>query len=294
MNNFLFLLLASVALGSRLFDEKLTDKQSDDLVENFRSVPAGNYDVKLESFELPGFDCGDGTFMNGTVFIYFPTDLDGKTFPIVSFLHGSGGGRFDDLCYSTASLGIVVVAPRGGRGGICGDWTQQQLHAVAGSRKMQWLHPALSHVNYDSMGVMGHSEGGAYTMGSATHAHEYNIKAMVASHGGSPNAAPHIPADLPCLFSTGTSDPKRHKLYWAFDPTPGRPSIFANDVGGSHMEPIHAGHMNEFMAHFLGCYTIPRPESCEKIYGNTNDTLCHKYPMADCTIRWPEDAKSQW
>jgi len=279
----MFLLMASMVLGSKLLDR---EKQTNE-VENFRSVPAGNYATKFERYELPGFDCGDGTYQNGTVLIYFPQDLEGKTFPIVSFLHGSGGGRFDDLLYSTASLGIVVVAPAGG---VCGDWTQQQLHAVSGSQKMQYLHPALSHVNYDSVGVMGHSQGGAFTMGSATHAHEYNIKAMVASHGGSPNAAPHIPADVPCLFSTGTSDPKRHKLWWAYDPTPGRPSIFANLVGGSHMEPTRSGNMNEFLAHFLGCYTIPRQESCEKIYGNTNDTLCHKYEMADCTIRWPEEA----
>lgn len=254
----------------------------DQHLDHIRSIPAGNLPTKKQHYTLPGFNCGDDIFANGTVFIYFPSDLKGL-YPIVSFLHGSGGGKFDDLCHSTASLGIVVVAVAGG---VCGDWTQQQLHAIRGSQANEDLHPALSHVNYKSVGVMGHSQGGAFTMGSATHAHEYNIKAMVASHGGSPNAAPQIPKDVPCMFSTGSSDPKRRKLYWAFDPTPGRPSIFANLVGGSHMEPIHSGKMNEFCAHFLGCYTIPRPESCQLIYGNSTDALCYKYPMADCQIRW--------
>jgi len=246
------------------------------------STPAGNMPTKKEYYSLPGFDCGDGTYQNGTVSIYYPTALD-DTYPIVSFLHGSGGGHFDDLCYSTASLGIVVVAVAKG---TCGDLTQQQLHAVAGSQKQQELHPALSHVNYNSLGVMGHSQGGAFTMGSATHARDYNIKAMVASHGGSQNAAPEIPDDIPCLFVTGSGDPKRHKLYWAYSATTARPAIFANLEGESHMEPIHGGRMNEFMAHFQGCYLIPRQESCALIYGNSSDALCHKYPMVDCDIQW--------
>lgn len=276
--------MAYLALGSRLLEK------SEDL-ENFRSEPAGDKTVKLDAYSLPGFDCGDGTYGNGTVLIYYPEDLEGNTFPIVSFLHGSGGGRFDDLCFSTASLGIVVVAVTQG---TCGDWTMQQLHAVTGSQKYQDLHPALSHVDYSSIGVMGHSEGGAYTMGSATHANELPIKSMVASHGGSPNAAPHIPEDVPCLFVTGTADPRRHKLWWAYDPTPGRPSIYANMVGAAHMEPAHTGHSNEFMAHFHGCYLIPRQESCQKIYGSTDDTLCHKYEMANCIIRWPGDIEGKW
>jgi len=238
--------------------------------------------INRETFELPGFDCGDGTISNGTVWIFYPQELKGP-YPIVSFLHGSGGGRFDSLLYQIAGLGIVAVAPMRG---VCGDLTNQQLWAVRGSQKMQYLHPALSHVNYESLGVIGHSMGGAFTMGSATHAHEYNIKAMVASHGGSPNAAPQIPADVPCMFSTGSGDPKRHKLWWAFDPTPGRPKVWANLAGGSHMEPIHEGRLNEFDAHFLGCYVIPRQESCNLIYGNSSESLCHKNPMQDCIITW--------
>lgn len=246
------------------------------------STPAGNFEIKKEFYSLPGFDCGDQTYQNGTVAIYYPVALN-DTYPIVSFLHGSGGGHFDDLCYSTASLGIVVVAATKG---VCGDLTQQQLHAVVGSQKQQDLHPALSHVNYKSVGVMGHSQGGAFTMGSATMAHDYNIKAMVASHGGSENAAPQIPADLPCMFVTGSSDPRGHKLYWAYQASPGRPAIFASLEGGQHMEPAGEGRMNAFMAHFQGCYTIPRQESCELIFGNGPDSLCNKNPMHDCDILW--------
>lgn len=245
------------------------------------STPAGNLDCSKDHYTIPNFDCGDGTFQDGTVSIYYPTALN-DTYPMVSFLHGSGGGHFDDLCYSTASLGIVVVAVAKG---VCGDLTLQQLHAIDGSQTNPELHPALSHVKYNSVGVMGHSMGGAFSMGSATHAKYYNIKAMVASHGGSQNAAPDIPNDVPCLFVTGSADPKRHKLYWAYSATTARPAIFANLEGGKHMEPAGAGRMNEFMAHFQGCYLIPRQESCDKIYGDAPDSLCHKYPMVDCDIQ---------
>jgi pimeloyl-ACP methyl ester carboxylesterase len=245
------------------------------------STPAGDLPVSKDFYSLPGFDCGDGTYQNGTVAIYYPTTLNG-TYPIVSFLHGSGGGHFDDLCYSTASLGIAVVAVAKG---TCGDLTQQQLHAASGSQYRQDLHPALAHVKYNSMGVMGHSQGGAFTMGSATHAYDYNIKAMVASHGGSQDAAPQIPKDIPCLFVTGSGDPRRRKLYWAYQATPARPAIFANMEGGSHMEPAHGGRMNEFMAHFQGCYLIPRQESCDLIYGDSPDSMSHKNPMVDCDIQ---------
>lgn len=245
------------------------------------STPAGILPTKKDFYTLPGFDCGDGTYQDGGVAIYYPTNLN-DSYPIVSFLHGSGGGHFDDLCYSTASLGIVVVAVTKG---VCGDLTVQQLHAVTGSQTRPDLHPALSHVKYNSVGVMGHSMGGAYSMGSATHAYDYNIKAMVASHGGSQNAAPQIPKDLPCMFVTGSGDPRRRKLYWAYQASPGRPAIFANLEGGSHMEPAHGGRMNEFMAHFQGCYLIPRQESCDKIYGDGPDSLCHKNPMTDCDIQ---------
>jgi len=247
----------------------------------YASTPAGNIPTSKAFYTLPGFDCGDGTFQDGNVAIYYPTSLN-DTYPMVSFLHGSGGGHFDNLCYSTASLGIVVVAVTKG---VCGDLTQQQLHAVTGSQTHPDLHPALSHVKYNSIGVMGHSMGGAFSMGSATHAKEYNIKAMVASHGGSQNAAPQIPDDVPCLFVTGSADPRRRKLYWAYSATTARPAIFANLEGAKHMEPAGAGRMNEFMAHFQGCYLIPRQESCDLIYGDSPDSLCHKYPMVDCDIQ---------
>jgi len=293
------------SLQSRLLDTELKIEQARELISTqakmlgnsvndvggslspTNSILSGNLPVSRDWFRLPGFDCGNGEVSDGGVTIYFPQNLD-STYPIVSFLHGSGGGRFDGLCGDIASLGMVVVAVDGG---VCGDWSNQQVHAVLGSQEHKELHPALSHVDFTSVGVIGHSEGGAYTQGTAAYRNsEIPIKAAVMSHGGGTNSAKDLPKDLPVYYATGSKDPRRHRLYPAFDIAPSRPSIFANVAGATHMAPAHSGPQNAFMAHFLGCYLIPRPESCNMVFGEEDGTLCHGGAnMADCIIRLPED-----
>merc|ERR1711899_62143 len=244
----------------------------------------GEFEVAQDYYTLPGFDCGDGTVGDGGILIYFPANPDnrpGMKYPVASFLHGSGGGRFDGLCRGIASFGIVVVAVTQG---TCGEWSVQQMHAVTGSQQNSQLHMVLPYVDFSSIGVIGHSEGGAYTMESATKENQFPIKAGVFSHGGSSNAAPDIPSNLPVFFVSGTADPRRRRLYWAYQATTSVPRIFATIEGGKHMYPAHGSPMNEMMAHFLACYLLPREESCEIIYGDGLDSLCKKNPMGDCQI----------
>merc|ERR1712014_261211 len=160
----------------------------------------------------------------------------------------------------------------------------QQMHAVTGSQQNPQLHMVLHYVDFSSIGVIGHSEGGAYTMESATKANQFPIKAGVFSHGGSSNAAPDIPSNLPVFFVSGTADPRRRKLYWAFQATSSVPRIFATIEGGNHMYPAHGSPMNEMMAHFLACYLVPSKDSCDIIYGDGPDSLCKANPMGDCDI----------
>jgi len=231
--------------------------------------------------DMPGFNCGDGTFANGGVAVYYPADLIDNSYPIVSFLHGSGGGNFGKLCHRIASEGMVVVAVHQG---TCGDWSNQQIWAVKGAQKYQDLSPAFSKVNYGIVGVAGHSQGAAFTMGAAVEGRtDLNIVAGVASHGQSGNAAPNMRKDMAFMFSAGTSDPKTHKLWWAYQSTPSHPKIFYNLNGAAHMEPTHGGNSNEFVAAFLACYMTKRGEVCEKVYSDNPDSMCHKYP-AGCTI----------
>lgn len=247
-----------------------------------KSTPAGNHSVQNSGFQLSGFPCGDGTYQDGNVLIYYPEIDNADKYPIVSFMHGSGNGMFGDLCYNIASLGIVVVAVRRG---VCGDMTTQQLHAVLGSQQNQDLHPALKMVDYESVGIIGHSMGGAWTMNTAIEAAKFNVKAAVASHGFSLNAATEIPSDLPLMLVTGTGDPKRRFGWYAYNDTPARPKIFVNVNGDNHMAPAHGAPVNTMMAHFLGCYLIPNRASCEIIYGDSDASMCKTISMHDCDIQ---------
>lgn len=246
------------------------------------SVPAGPYEVRRDGFTLPGFKCDENSTADGGVAITYPVSMN-LTYPIVSLLHGSGSGKFVDLSNSIASLGIVVVAPW-----ACGQLDDQQLWAVAGSEKHQDLHPVLSRVDFTKVGLIGHSMGAAWTFSSGVRAHDYDVKAIVASHGASTNAAAKLPSDLAVMCATGSGDPKRRFLWYAYLDTPARPRIYAELSGGRHMEPEGPGRLNEFDAHFLGCYLLPdktaRARSCDKIYGNGTDTLCKKNPMSGCKI----------
>jgi len=245
-------------------------------------TPAGPLPTTQDGYTLEGFNCSDGNFSAGDVRIFYPTTLN-ATYPVVSMLHGSGGSILQELCYSIASLGIVVLAPVRG---ICGDWSNQQRHAVQGSQSNTSLHPALAHVDFSKVGIIGHSEGGAFTMGTGAHWQDstFKVSAMVVSHGASGNCAPLEPADLPSMYVTGSSDPRRRFVSGAFNAAPSTPKIFAELSGGGHMEPAGPGRLNEFDAHFLGCHLIPRQESCDLIYGNSTESLCQKHPMSACTI----------
>jgi len=202
----------------------------------------------------------------------------------VSFLHGSGGGRFENLNYNIASLGMVVVAAQRS---VCAGMTVKQIWAVKGAQQNQDLHPVFSKIDYNSVGAIGHSMGGAWTMNTAAVARSQNfpLKAYVASHGGSGNAAGNIPADIPGMYNTGNRDPRKHRLWWYYSAAPSRPKIFASLNGGAHMEPMGAGRLNEFSAHFLACHVMNKNESCELIYGDSDESLCHKNVMDVCDIQ---------
>ena len=71
----------------------------------------------------------------------------------------------------------------------------------------------------------------------------------------------------------------------AFDACPARPKIFANLVGGVHMEPRDGSrHLNLFDAQFLACHISNRSDACGAIYGGGKDLLCRKYKFSECLI----------
>lgn len=243
----------------------------------------GCYGTDSTTITLPGFHCGGDSYSDGGVNLYWPRDLEG-TYPVVSFLHGSGNGNFGGVCSTIASLGFIVLAPTKW---VCGDMSDQQMHAIEAASQNQDIHPALAHADYTRVGVMGHSQGAAFSMGSAAFWDSKRIiKACIASHGQSANAAPHLPENMAMMYSAGSSDPKTHKLYWSYQATPSLPAMFYNLAGAAHMEPTHEGISNEWTAHFMNCHVKGNQFSCYKMYGIGPDTACKKV-NAGCSYHFP-------
>jgi hypothetical protein len=127
---------------------------------------------------------------------------------------------------------------------------------------------------------------------AAEHPGKWNIKGLVASHGASGGAAPNL--TMPSMFCSGGED-RRGKNRQAFNACPSKWKVFAEVNGARHMEPAGAGRLNPFDAHFLGCHVANLTTSCDKIYGNAPDSICHagealNYTMKSCDIVQPSTA----
>jgi len=188
--------------------------------------------------------------------------------------------------------GIVVVKAATGN---CNDHWRDILGALDWSQGnlSSKLHEALDHVDWSSQGIFGHSFGAAHGMAAAAYAAEHpgkwNIKALVASHGASAGAAANL--TMPSMFCSGGED-RRSKNRQAFNACPSKYKVFAEVNGARHMEPAGAGRLNPFDAHFLGCHVANLTTSCDKIYGNAPDSICHagealNYTMKACDIVQP-------
>lgn len=193
---------------------------------------------------------------------------------------------FGDLINDVASLGFVVVAPATGN---CNDHSSDILGAIEWSRTNASLHEALSHVDWSREGIIGHSFGGAHGMAAVAYAlerpDEYSMKAGVFSHGSSGNAAPNI--TCPAMFTSGGED-HRGSHHHDFEATASKQKVFAEADGARHMEPMHAGRLNPFDAHFLGCHVADLQTSCDMIYGDGPTTICQANQMKSCEICKPE------
>jgi dienelactone hydrolase len=243
--------------------------------------PSKTYKVEKSQYDVSGYGCGD---KSKTTLVFYPSDgALGQRFHPIVYGHGIGGGDdgCDDWLRTVASLGLVVIAPATS-GGACPLESLDMLLALKASREGSM--GGLAHlVDWARTGVMGHSMGGMAAPTAAS-APGYNITALLASHGAL--FAADVP--VPAMFTTGTADTTVDPatVRAAFDACPSRPKVFANLVGGVHMEPRDGSkHLNLFDAQFLACHVANRTDSCDAIYGGGKDSLCRKYSYAACVIK---------
>jgi dienelactone hydrolase len=249
------------------------------------SDPAGSMAVTESSYDLGGFLCGQ---QETKAWIWYPTDLSKGPFPIVTYGHGMGGEMITDLTESVASLGIVVVAPATSAGKCDDNHWKDMLHALEYSKSNPSVHEALQHVDWDKVGIMGHSMGGFGSLNGAADvltnpsSYSFSLKAMLDSHGYSGDyEEPASKITIPAMFTTGSED-GRGALKGAFDTVKSESKVLAEVQGADHMYPLTNGSLNPWDAHFIGCHVADLQDSCDKIYGSGSDSICQGQAMAQC------------
>lgn len=244
--------------------------------------PAGDLQTGFGKYNVTGFVCGAD---KAEVLVWYPFHLnkDGGPWPFIVFGHGLGSGIARDLCKSIASLGFVVVAPK--------DFQQycptsiDDLHTIEYSKANTQLHKALPHVDWSGTGIVGHSMGGNQAVAAATkvgYPNEYNLKAIVASHGVNNPEGMKIPGFFETSIYDRNISPQKVKS--AFEACPSRPKVFVNAADGGHMEPTKEAYANPYMAHFFGCHVGGYDKSCQIVYGDGPDSMCADKNLAECII----------
>lgn len=240
--------------------------------------------------------------------LYYPTggDVNGN-YPVVFFHPGSSGFRGDneagyvEWARKIAGQCVVVVIPKtyttfptSGSGfqdeDLCKkdydlklayDWARESLKSEIGGRS----------VNFDRIGVMGHSAGGHHIPKALSNNYIPNdkVKAIVFSHSGKdlPTAG-YWPGDhgIPTMMVTSAKDcTVRNKdvLEWyksnkakGIAKSNAYHTVFAS-TGGSHMEPVKTGYFSTWMGRFLACHLFPsgddgrKEKTCKHFYGTSAD-----------------------
>lgn len=251
----------------------------------------GRFPVAKGFFNVDGYRCASTEGHDNLTAIFYP--VGEGPFHVVVYAHGQWGelDELDSLLETVASMGLIVVAPFAlghhgdDEGEDCGNtFVYDMLLAIRASRNGAALHPALGCADFSRTGLFGQSAGAKYLFLAAHRGGHLHIKALLASH----DVAQHqYDLSIPAMFTTGTADDKKPPavIRAYFDAYPG-PKVFANLVGGGHMEARKGKRMNRLDAQFLACHVAEHNASCEAIYGHAEDSLCNanEYAPDGCII----------
>lgn len=277
------------------------------------SYVTGPYATKTSIFrDVDGFDSSDRT-----VDIHYPdvsdSSLPKTSFPLVSYLHGMGGGDFvEPVAYAfdrqalfpaLASFGFVVAAPRACNVGCHDDKLSlrsdppnfgnfYKQHFV----NIEWVRnktksraedddDVFTLVNLSAgVGIAGHSMGGQATVFASSYenASDYDIRAAVMHHAYTHEyPAPQIPF----LAFTGVEDlTAPPAMAEAFFKAPGgaRPAGLVNRKWTTHHEPDILGYnklLPQFTAAWFKVVLEKTPvafdiDFASMIFGNATTSLC--------------------
>jgi len=222
-----------------------------------------------------------------------------KKGPAISLAHGFGASgtkaftSYTTLASTLADAGYVVIVP--GSSNLpfeCADLWKDQVKAL------NWLKTSslASKVDYTKQtGVMGHSMGGGATYHTSSQTASIKAENIGAAVPMNPqiqlaNLQPIISPVIPVMFTTGSDDTtiKPSGVKEAYTKTTGVPKVFAEIVGGTHLEPCEGNpqRLNEYILAFFDCHLKSESSQCQKVYEDASSgALCgkHSWDMTECS-----------
>jgi len=234
-----------------------------------------------------------------------PQSKDEK-FPVLSFAHGTLVGSvypesavaYKQVFEAVASFGFIIVAPDSCPAVECfSGFSHDQIAALKAVKENPALHPSLATADFTRTGVFGHSMGAMSTIvsdgggvGKPYKPADYNIKAAVSMHTCQDVGIYAAGADMPILFTTGSSDKIcgsgcSDRFYGQVK----RPSkVLFNIKGASHFEPSNLGDASEryAIAYWFACHV--KGEQCDRVYGTSGKAICDQLPsghsLTECKV----------
>mmetsp|Transcript_39116 Transcript_39116/g.90123 ORF Transcript_39116/g.90123 Transcript_39116/m.90123 type:complete len:310 (+) Transcript_39116:118-1047(+) len=254
---------------------------------------SGPYETSWELVNVSGLV--SGSYHDAWVIYPSGTEASDKTFPLLSFAHGKDAGgtalkpSYTTILEAAASFGFVIIAPRSCPEHYCTNFYKDQLQCITAAKE-GLASTGLESVDWlKSVGIFGHSMGGAATMISAGK-DGYDIAAAFFLHPYYTVHAEDI--KVPAVHGTGSSDQicPAEEVKNGFDANPFYPKVFAEIEGATHLEPNSSGGRNKhrwdaYVPRLFMCHLNGDSDACDLIYGSTSDSLCYTdIEMTDCEV----------
>lgn len=237
--------------------------------------------------------------LGGPSFVLHPGgDNSGKKYPLISFAHSLGGvttaiisiAHMGMLRY-IASRGYVIVAMTSCS--VCGTLGMQsdlQLKLIEDMKQ----HPLASMVDFDSVGVVGHSLGGGATVQSTLSPKNDHIKAAIAfnpSPTGGPQSALSLitKAQVPTFYFTSKLDYPGFELlsraYFNQNKLKGSALLIALKSTHNYVNGLGLQRVIQWTVTFLDCHLKGDQNSCNEVRTQMCSKMKRSMKACSCKVR---------
>ena len=253
----------------------------------------GEYPCTEKQVEVGGYVAGGSQ----DAYLLYPTDgvKNKTTFPFIAFAHGmtAGGSEvysaYINVLQFVCSHGYIIAAPKSCLDLYCNKFYEDVITTITTmSTKRGTLDPALDYANFSSIGVYGHSMGGAATV----HVSDRNDLNITCSVGMHPSVADDSDKNeskdvvVPMIWFTGSDDttvPPSGVLK-GYNEDPILPKIFAEIKGASHTSAMEMEAT--YIGQYFDCMIKNDQTACDYFFNITspNNICTGGLAMSQCTV----------